>query len=69
MIWGPKYGCVELARRSDYLQQVVGIVERGEAKVIVQEVIKGALTNEGQWEKAVETLGSGRVRGKIVLEI
>jgi NADPH:quinone reductase-like Zn-dependent oxidoreductase len=69
LIWGPKYGVIELAKSSDYLEKVVGLIDKGEAKVVVQEVVSGALSDEGQWEKAIEIMNSGRVRGKIVLAI
>lgn len=69
-IWGPRYACVSLYQKSLYLEQVVGLAERGEVHVEVQEVIKGALDEEVQgWRKAIELIESKRIRGKVVLEI
>jgi NADPH:quinone reductase-like Zn-dependent oxidoreductase len=69
-IWGPRYACVELYKKASYLEQIVGLAERGEIHVEVQEVIKGALDEEVQgWRKAIELMEGKRVRGKVVLEI
>jgi len=69
-IWGPRYACVSFYTKSSLLQQVVGLAERGELKIEIQEVIKDALNEENEgWKKALELMESKRVRGKIVLEI
>jgi reticulon-4-interacting protein 1, mitochondrial len=69
-IWGPRYACVSLYTKSSYLEQVVGLAERGEVHVEVQEVIKGAMDEEVQgWRKAIELIEAKRIRGKVVLEI
>jgi len=68
-IWGPRYGCIGLYFDSKYLQQVAGLIERAEAKVVVQEVIGGVLEEEAKWKKVVELMEEGRVRGKVVVEI
>ena len=57
-------------QKSSYLEQVVGLGERGEIHVEVQEVVKGALDEEVQgWRKAIELIEGKRIRGKVVLEI
>ncbi|RDW76008.1 hypothetical protein BP5796_06829 [Coleophoma crateriformis] len=66
-IWGPRYACVSLYKKASYLQQIVGLAERGELKIEIQDVIKD--TFEGGWRKAVEYMESTRVRGKVVLTI
>ncbi|RDW82681.1 hypothetical protein BP6252_03793 [Coleophoma cylindrospora] len=66
-IWGPRYACISLYKDASYLQQVVGLAERGELKIEIQDVIKD--TFEGGWRKAVEYMESTRVRGKVVLRI
>lgn len=61
---------MELYRKSEYLEKVVGLAERGELHVEVQELIKSALDEEVQgWRKAVELIEGKRIRGKVVLEI
>ena len=42
-IWGPRYACVSFLTKSECLQQVVGLAERGELKIEVQEVIRNLL--------------------------
>ena len=69
-IWGPRYACVSLYQKSSYLKQVVGLAERGELHVEVQEVVKGTFDKDVQgWRKAIELIESKRIRGKVVLEI
>ncbi|PQE29921.1 hypothetical protein CJF32_00000591 [Rutstroemia sp. NJR-2017a WRK4] len=69
-IWGPRYACVSLYNKSEYLQKVVGLAERGELKVEIQEIIKDALNEDKEgWKRAIELIESARVRGKVVLEI
>lgn len=69
-IWGPRYACVSFYTKSSLLQQVVGLAERGDLKIEIQEVIKDALNEEIEgWKKALDLMESKRVRGKIVLEI
>lgn len=66
-IWGPRYACVSFYQKASYLQQVVGLAERGELKIEIQDVIKD--TFDGGWRIAVEHIESTRVRGKVVLII
>lgn len=68
-IWGPRYACVSLLNESKYLEQVVGLLERGEVKTEVQEVIDGAMDERHGWKRAVEAMEGGRTRGKVVLSI
>ncbi|KAF7934562.1 hypothetical protein EAE99_003012 [Botrytis elliptica] len=69
-IWGPRYAVISLHTKSEYLEKIVGLAERGEVKIEIQEVIKDALNEETEgWKKAIEIIESARVRGKVVLEI
>lgn len=69
-IWGPRYACVSFYSKPEYLQKIVGLSERGELKIEIQEVIKDALNEEKEgWKRAIELIESARVRGKVVLEI
>jgi len=69
-IWGPRYACVSLHQKSEYLEKIVGLGERGELHVEVQEVIQGSFDEEVQgWKKATEAMEGKRTRGKIVLAI
>ncbi|TEY79489.1 hypothetical protein BOTCAL_0044g00220 [Botryotinia calthae] len=69
-IWGPRYAVISLYTKSEYLEKIVGLAERGEVQVEIQEVIKDALNEETEgWMRAIEIIESARVRGKIVLEI
>ncbi|QSZ29630.1 hypothetical protein DSL72_004146 [Monilinia vaccinii-corymbosi] len=69
-IWGPRYAVVSLHTRSEYLEKVVGLAERAQVKIEIQEVIKDALNEEkGEWKRAIEMIETARVRGKLVLEI
>lgn len=48
----------------------MGLAERGEVQVEIQEVIKDALNEETEgWMRAIEIIESARVKGKVVLEI
>lgn len=61
---------MSLYQKSSYLEQVVGLAERGELHVEVQEVVEGAMDEEVQgWRKAIGLVESKRIRGKVVLEI
>ncbi len=55
--------------KSEYLEKVVGLAERGEVKIEIQEVIEGAFDEREGWRKAIEAMEGKRVRGKIVLGI
>ncbi|TAQ85161.1 hypothetical protein B7494_g6514 [Chlorociboria aeruginascens] len=56
-IWGPRYACVSYYTRSDLLQKVVGLAERGEADVEIQEVVEGCMDEELQgWKRAIELI-------------
>lgn len=70
LIWGPRYAVVSLHTKSEYLERIVGLAERGLVKIEIQEVIRDALSEEQRgWERAIEVIESKRVRGKVVLEI
>lgn len=70
LIWGPRYAVVSLYTKSKYLEKVVGLAERGEVKIEIQEVIRDALNEENEaWNRAIEIIETARVRGKVVLEI
>ena len=51
------------------MEKVVGLAERGEVKVEIQEVIEGAFDEREGWRKAIEAMEGKRVRGKVVLAI
>jgi hypothetical protein len=72
-IFGPRYACVSFYTKSQYLEQVVGLGERGELRCEVQEVIKGAFDEDRSeargWRRAVSLIEGARIRGKIVLEV
>jgi chromosome condensin MukBEF MukE localization factor len=71
-IFGPRYANVILYQKSELLEQVVTMADEGKFKVIVQDVIKGILSEERHleaWEKVKSYMVEGRVRGKIVVDI
>ena len=68
-IWGPRYACVSFVTKSSYLEDVVRLVERGEVKPAVQEVIQGLFDEREGWRQATRKMEEGRVRGKVVLAI
>ncbi|KAF2827303.1 GroES-like protein [Ophiobolus disseminans] len=71
-IFGPRYANVILYQRSELLEQVATMADEGKFKVIVQDVVKGILSEEGSnqaWEKVKGYMIEGRVRGKIVVDI
>ncbi len=47
----------------------MGLAERGEVKIEIQEVIEGAMDERMGWKRAVELMEESRVRGKVVLPI
>ena len=56
--------------KSTLLEKVVGLGERGELQIEIQEVIQDAFDEETQgWKRAVELIESTRIRGKVVLFI
>jgi len=68
--FGPRYACVSFLTDSAVLDKVVGLGERGELQIEIQEVIKGVMDEEIQgWKRAVELIESKRIRGKVVLSI
>lgn len=70
--FGPRYANVIFYNKSELLEQVTKLVEKGDVQVEVQDVVKGILgegTYTEAWEKAKEYMVGGRVRGKIVLDI
>jgi len=68
-IWGPRYACVSLVTKSEYLEKIVGLAERGEVRAEVQEVIEGAFDERQGWKKATKAMEDKRTRGKIVIAI
>ncbi len=68
-IWGPRYACISFLNKSEYLERVVGLAERGEVHAEVQEVIEGALDERQGWKKAIEAMEGARTKGKIVISI
>lgn len=68
-IWGPRYACVSLVTKSEYLESLARLAERGEVRAEVQEVIEGAFDERQGWRKATKAMEDKRTRGKIVLAI
>ncbi|KAF2849324.1 NAD(P)-binding protein [Plenodomus tracheiphilus IPT5] len=71
-LFGPRYANVILYQKSELLQQVTELAEKGNVKVVVQDVVKGILDENGHkeaWEKIKSYMVEGRVRGKIVVDI
>ncbi len=68
-LWGPRYACVSFVEKSEYLQQIASLAERGELKSAEIEVLEGAFDERLAWRKAIEAMQGMRVRGKIVLSI
>ena len=69
-LFGPRYANILLYSKSELLEQVAGLAEKGEVEVEVQEVIKGVLDEGSQtWRKVFDHMEGGRVRGKIVVAI
>jgi NADPH:quinone reductase-like Zn-dependent oxidoreductase len=60
---------VSLYSKSEYLEKVVGLAERGEVHAEIQEVIEGAFDERQGWKRAVEAMEGGRARGKVVLAV
>jgi hypothetical protein len=70
LIWGPRYANILLYSKSELLEQVASLAERGEVEVVVQEVVKGVLDDGSvAWRKVFDFMEGGRVRGKIVVKI
>ncbi len=68
--WGPRYACISFLTKSECLEKVVALGERGELKIEIQESIGDTFDEEAQgWRRALEAMESMRVRGKIVLSI
>lgn len=71
-LFGPRYANVVFAPKSELLEQVTHLADRGDIKVEVQDVVQGVLSEEGHqaaWEKVKEYMIEGRVRGKIVVGV
>lgn len=59
-------------QQSELLEQVAQLAETEGVEVVIQDVVKGILDEEGYeeaWEKAKGYMVEGRARGKIVLDI
>ncbi|UPX19417.1 uncharacterized protein EKO05_0009680 [Ascochyta rabiei] len=67
---GPRYANVLLYQKSELLEQVAELADKQDVEVVVQDVVKGILSEEGHkeaWEKVRRYMVEGRVRGKIVV--
>lgn len=62
--WGPRYACVNLEMKKEWLQEVGELTECEEFKVVVDEEFAFA-----EVAKAFEKLNTGRARGKIVVNV
>jgi NADPH:quinone reductase-like Zn-dependent oxidoreductase len=60
---------VSLYAKSNLLEQVARLADRGEVHAEVQEVIEGAFDERQAWRKAVQMMEEKRVRGKVILAI
>ncbi|KAL5121120.1 hypothetical protein ACEQ8H_000971 [Pleosporales sp. CAS-2024a] len=71
-VLGPRYANVILYQSSELLEQITAMIDEGKFKVVVQDVVKGILSEEDHqnaWEKVKGYMVEGRVRGKIVVDI
>ena len=71
-LFGPRYANVLLYQKSEYLEQVAELAEQGEVRVVVQDVVREILDEEGYrgaWEKVKGEMVGGRARGKIVVDV
>ncbi|KAL2063746.1 hypothetical protein VTL71DRAFT_5551 [Oculimacula yallundae] len=68
-IFGPRYACVSFVEKSEYLQQIAGLSERGELAKVDIEVLEGIFDEREAWRQAIEKMQSMSVRGKVVLTI
>lgn len=55
--------------KSELLERIVGLGERGELKMEIQEVIPGIFDSKAAMTHAIDLIESGRIRGKVVLSI
>lgn len=71
-LFGPRYANVLLYQKSELLEQVTQLAEKKEVEVVVQDVVKGVLSEDGYreaWDKVKDYMVEGRVRGKIVVDV
>jgi NADPH:quinone reductase-like Zn-dependent oxidoreductase len=71
-LFGPRYANVILYQKSELLEQVKELAEKGQVQVVVQDVVEGILDQEGYkdaWEKIRKYMVEGRVRGKIIVDV
>lgn len=71
-LFGPRYANVMFFEKSDLLEQVTELVEKGDVGVNVQATVKGVLCTKSHgeaWEVLKEYMIRGSVRGKIVVDI
>ncbi|KAF1946400.1 NAD(P)-binding protein [Clathrospora elynae] len=71
-LFGPRYANIILYQKSELLEKVRELAEKGDVEVVVQDVVKGILDEEAYieaWEKVEGYMIEGRVRGKIVVDI
>jgi hypothetical protein len=70
--FGPRYANVILYQKSELLEQITTMADEDKFNVIVQDVVKGILSEQESteaWEKVKGYMVEGRVRGKIVVDI
>ena len=70
--FGPRYANVLFRQSSELLKQVAKLADDKGVEVVVQDVIKGVLSENGHkesWERVRKYMVEGRVRGKIVVSI
>ncbi|KAJ4384655.1 hypothetical protein N0V86_000256 [Didymella sp. IMI 355093] len=70
--FGPRYANVLLYQKSELLEQVARLADDKGVQVVVQDVLKGILSETdyvGAWEKVKGYMIEGRVRGKIVVSL
>ena len=68
-IKGPRYACVSFYQKSEYLEKIVALRERGELQTTIQEEIQDAFDERQGWRRAIELMESGRARGKVILSV
>ncbi|KAF1929083.1 GroES-like protein [Didymella exigua CBS 183.55] len=70
--FGPRYANVLLYQKSELLEQVAKLADEKGVQIVVQDVVKGILSEPGHvdaWDKVKGYMVEGRVRGKIVVSI
>jgi len=62
--WGPRYACVNLEMKKEWLEEVGELTEKEEFRVVVDQEF--GFEEVG---KAFERLNTGRARGKVVVNV